>query len=66
MKNIFVIISICLFLFICGCEGRSEMRERFAGGPLIMTDQNGKMYVVKHHVGSTYSLTPLTHNLVLD
>ncbi len=63
MKKLIIGLLVILYLLFVGCDTRKEMRERINGKDLtIVTDQNGKRYVLKHNVFNSYFLKPLYDN----
>lgn len=51
MKGLLVVLA---FAILAGCD------ERPSGEAYIMTDENGKKWVVSHHMGKVYTLKPLS------
>lgn len=47
-------------LLLASCDGRESMRTTFPDDRgKILTDQSGHKYMVKHHIGDTYSVDPI-------
>lgn len=59
-KNVrLAVLALALCSAICGCSSNKDMRERFSDDVTrILTDEAGRKYIAKHHIGDTYTLTP--------
>lgn len=48
-----------LLVFVVGCDSNKEMRERFGGKPRLLTDAQGRQYIVEHSLGLSYTVIPV-------
>lgn len=54
----FILIAISAAL-LSGCQ-RDDMSQRIPPGrTLIMTDESGQRFAVRHHAGDVYSIQPV-------
>ena len=70
-KNLIRRTSICMYLvltcvIIIGCDSDSERREKLGTKGNIMTDQEGRKWLIKHRFGDTYTIEYLTDSAGLD
>lgn len=56
MKKILVIFSL---LFLMACDDNPKRRELLADEANVMTDSKGNYWVVRHHIGGTYTISYL-------
>lgn len=58
MKKALVIAIMAVLLVGCG-DTRPEMNEIFGNGKARIIVVDGKRYILKHHRGNLYLLTPV-------
>lgn len=59
MKTI-ILAALLVSLALAGCRN-AEMEKRIPAGTIrILTDEQGRRYIVQHHIGDTYFVTPYT------
>jgi ABC-type Fe3+-citrate transport system substrate-binding protein len=58
MKKIYIITLIISGLFAAGCQ-KKEMSQFISKSPIILKDNKGNKFVVKHHMGDTYTVEML-------
>ena len=61
-------LAICLYLVLtcvisAGCDSNSERREKLGTKSNIMTDQDGRKWLIKHRFGDNYTIEYLTDSV---
>jgi hypothetical protein len=60
MDRLRIGLALAILVLGTGCASNQVMRQRLGDGcPHLMTDTHGNTYVVEHHLGDTYHITPL-------
>ena len=57
-----VMLALLVAILLAGCDGDPTMRERHGDArPFFVRDvSSGECYIVRHHIGGTYSVRPHT------
>ncbi len=58
MKKLTYSLLILIFLFFSACDSRIEMKTFFENAK-VLTDKQGREYLVEHHIGNVYTITPI-------
>lgn len=54
------IIPILLLTLLCSCSSDSFMRKEFSGTKILIDEETGARYIIKHSFGDNYSVRPLS------
>lgn len=57
--------SLCVVLacFFISCSSQDENIKMLSDKPHLMTDKNGTVWIIEHHIGDTYTVTFLYDSL---
>lgn len=58
MKKLFILVLFCFLLISCS-EDRPKMKEKFENKIVILYDENGFRYQVRHTDGRSYLIYPV-------